>query len=403
MQKASGCVHCGPTRVDHGTEKFSVVLDYLFSPIHFFASFWVRLANRIFKGRPSAYFFYGVLKVLERFGVGEFTDDFHHSMNYRTRVMWEEADRRGIKMYGFLVKEKAADVMFAKYGRKFIIFDALPRPLGKKSKAEEWMDNKGKMRKRFSREALPVSFGGMYRTESEGFKRFNELSKPVIVKPSEGSRSRHTTININTEEELVSAIRVAKQLSPWYILEEQLEGFVYRATVIGGKVVGVIRRLPPGVYGDGVRTVRELIDEENKNPLRKGPIFHELETGEVAEAELRRQGLNYSSVPNAGKFVHLHPKVGRSSGAGNIDVTDETHPENILLFEKVSSVLKESLVGIDFIISNISKPYYAQSKSGIIEVNSLPFIDLHHYPLEGKPRDAAGTLWDIVFPESKAK
>ena len=121
----------------------------------------------------------------------------------------------------------------------------------------------------------------------------------------------------------------------------------------------------------------------------------------MAEQELERQGFTWESIVSRDSFVQLHPKVGRSSGAGNIDVTATTHSENIILFERVAEFLKESLVGIDFIIADISEPWHAQSKTGIIEVNSLPFIDLHHYPLEGEVRDAAGSLWDIVFPGSK--
>lgn len=41
-----------------------------------------------------------------------------------------------------------------------------------------------------------------------------------------------------------------------------------------------------------------------------------------------------------------------------------------------------------------------QQRVGILECNGLPFIDLHHYPFEGKPQNVAGALWDIVFPDS---
>ena len=400
MQIKITCVHCGPTPVDHGVEKMGVYLDHLFGPLHRFGAFWLRLSAKILRGEITSRFVFYLLKTFSFFGVGELVSELHSTMNYRTRVLWEAAEARGIVMHGFMFLGRPSDVLFARYGNAFMVFDALPRKRGKRSKAIEWMDNKGKMRMHFQKAGLPVSNGAMLRTVGQGKRLFSKLDAPVILKPSEGSRSRHTTINVINEKDLLSAIKVAKQLSPWYILEEQLEGFVYRATVIGGDVVGVIRRMPPGVYGDGVHTIRDLVTLENKNPLRHGPIFHELETGADADMELARQGLSWESVARQGVFVSLHPKVGRSSGAGNIDVTDETHSENILLFKKVAEVLEESLVGIDFIIPDISKSWREQKKTGVIEVNSLPFIDLHHYPLEGLPRDAAGRLWDVVFPGS---
>ena len=93
----------------------------------------------------------------------------------------------------------------------------------------------------------------------------------------------------------------------------------------------------------------------------------------------------------------LNQKVSRSYGATTSDMTPVTHPENVKLFEKIGRVLGDSLVGIDFIVNDISKPWTEQKRCGVIECNSLPFLDLHHYPFTGTPRDAAGALWDAVF------
>jgi len=66
-------------------------------------------------------------------------------------------------------------------------------------------------------------------------------------------------------------------------------------------------------------------------------------------------------------------------------------------------------VGADFIIEDITKSWKEPARAGgeqhcgIIECNSLPFIDLHHYPLFGRPNNIAGKLWDLVLPESKKK
>ena len=118
-----------------------------------------------------------------------------------------------------------------------------------------------------------------------------------------------------------------------------------------------------------------------------------------------RQRLNWDDIPKKGKVVTLGDKVGRATGASTTDVTDIIHPENIKLLQRIHSILQDPLVGIDFIMEDISKPWSEQNKNGlkcgIIECNSMPFIDLHHYPLFGKPRNVAGALWDIIFPDSK--
>ena len=71
------------------------------------------------------------------------------------------------------------------------------------------------------------------------------------------------------------------------------------------------------------------------------------------------------------------------------------------MLEKLGAYLKDPLVGVDFIMEDITKSWKEEQHCGIIECNSLPFIDLHHYPLFGKADNVAGALWDLVIPESK--
>jgi hypothetical protein len=71
----------------------------------------------------------------------------------------------------------------------------------------------------------------------------------------------------------------------------------------------------------------------------------------------------------------------------------------VRMLEKVAEVLGDSLVGIDFIIDDVRKPWRQQPRSGVIECNGAPFIDLHLFPLVGKPRNTPGALWDLLLKE----
>jgi cyanophycin synthetase len=99
--------------------------------------------------------------------------------------------------------------------------------------------------------------------------------------------------------------------------------------------------------------------------------------------------------------VTLGQKTSRAVGGGITDMTEVIHPDNIAMLEKIAEVLDDPLIGVDFIMDDCSISYKDQPKSGVIECNSAPFIDLHHYPLVGKPHNVAGKLWDIIYPESK--
>ena len=59
-------------------------------------------------------------------------------------------------------------------------------------------------------------------------------------------------------------------------------------------------------------------------------------------------------------------------------------------------MLDDPLVGVDFMMDDMARSWKEQ-KCGVIECNSLPFIDLHHFPLKGPARNAAGNVWDLIF------
>jgi len=111
--------------------------------------------------------------------------------------------------------------------------------------------------------------------------------------------------------------------------------------------------------------------------------------------------LRIDDVLEKNKVVTFSQKTSRGCGGTTTDVTDIIHPENIKMLEHVAKFLDDPLIGVDFIIEDITKSWKEEQHCGIIECNSLPFIDLHHYPLFGKPVNVAGKLWDLVLPESK--
>jgi len=72
-------------------------------------------------------------------------------------------------------------------------------------------------------------------------------------------------------------------------------------------------------------------------------------------------------------MVIIHPKVSRSYGASTTEIED-IHPDNEKLFVRIAQVLDDPLVGIDFMIDDMARSWKDQ-KCGVIECNSLPFID----------------------------
>jgi len=342
-----------------------------------------------------------LFRSLSSLGLGTILTAPDDTMSMRERVFWEEGVRRGITIWGYRLLKGGNTISVATLGTKTIVYDTIPRPGDKPSSGSEWMDDKDILRERFPQYGIPMAKGGVAFSFSEAKRLFTEATPPVIAKPNRGSRSRHTTTHIDTKDELKSAFGKAKQLSPWVIIEEELVGLVYRGTVIGGKVVGILRREPALVTGDGLHTVRELIAIENTNPLRKGPIFHEIQVHDVEhDKELSRHGMTLESIPPKDMLVTLSQKASRGLGGGATDVTDDAHPDIVQMLELVAKVLEDPLVGVDFIVEDVKRSWKEQPRSGVIECNSAPFIDLHLSPLHGKPRNTPGALWDLIFPSA---
>lgn len=393
------CKDCAPAQVNHLIMRVSSYLGLIIKPL---LRPLDHLTRVVLPSRSFSWFDMVApltLKTLAFFHIGALDHELRPDDSDRTRCFWTEAKRRGIRMMMYRCGP-IKDLFIAKQGDRTICFDGLPRPVGPEAESLYWMDNKPLMCARFSARGIPVARGASCFSRRQALEIFRSLRKPVIVKPHSGSRSRHTTIHIHSEEELLAAFRKAKQLSPLALIEEELEGFVFRGTLIGGRLVAALRREPPHIVGDGDCTVRELVRRENARPERNGKTFCPIAEGPEADAELARQKFTWESVPPKGRFVSLNQKISRGVGASNTDVTDEVHPDNRALLEDIGALLKDPLVGVDFIMQDIGISWREQARSGVIECNSLPFIDLHHYPLNGKPRNIAGALWDVIFPSS---
>jgi cyanophycin synthetase len=393
MSKKNYCVDCGGSQVNHTMTYMSVLLTTMIEP-------WTNWMEKLIPEDSLEWIGPILIKTLTFLHLGTVTYKPMPDDSGRTEVLWTEAIKRGITMEEFRLFGIGHDIFISRYKGKMRFFDVLPRPKDYNPAGLTWMDNKNEMKKHFRKEGIKVSPGDIAGSLSQGLKIFHQLRAPVITKPNLGSRSRHTTTHISTDEEFIVAFKKAQQLSPWVMIEEELSGFVFRGTLINKKLVAVLRREPAYVIGDGVHTIVELVEIENKNPLRAGPIYHKLGLDEEALKELKHWNKGVEDIPKKDAIVTLGQKTSRAVGGGITDMTDIVHPDNKIMLEKIGEVLDDPLIGVDFIMDDVSVSWRDQPRSGVIECNSAPFIDLHHYPLIGKPHNVAAKLWDIIYPDT---
>lgn len=386
--KKSSCSYCGDAPVNHSLYFLESLVVFTFETrVAKLTKYVPNFIKRFIDLVPK--FLFSTLAFLK---LAKFSSDINKANTFRSKIIWAEAEKRGIKMEQIIFLNKPLDYYRAKVHNKNIYFESIPIKPEFSDLNKNW-DDKATLKREFEKYNIPapayieLPFWGFKNRE----KIFNKLKKPIIIKPRIGSRGRHTVTNINTPEQLEQGIKVARQISSHLIIEEHLEGFVCRATLVDGILAGFFRGQPPTIYGDGRKTIRELIEEKDKKrPDRTEPV----RISKEFEDHISRAGFGIDDILPSGVSLSLSHHIGRLFGGTTKEMIDGLHPSFIPIFKEASKVVDLSVVGFDCIIPDPTKEASSQ-RWGIIECNTLPFIDLHYYALEGKPRNIAGMIWDM--------
>lgn len=406
------CEYCGNNQVPHFINWYFESLNVLFGPIRQ-AVLKNSLSRQLGNLAKKADFALRTVRLLAFLGVVSYNYEKEKCKVARARVLWEEMSARGGTMAELLLFGRPFDAYIAKKeseGKtKEIFFSGLPRPESSSAYRVDLMDDKADLKEILSRAGLPVPKGGSAWNFSQAKKIFDGIQAdgssgrvPVIVKPRLGSRGRHSTTYIYTVKDLKKAFKIAKQLCFWVIVEEMIEGPVYRATVINYRLAGVLRGDSPKVIGDGILSVRRLVKQRNdsehagsKDMVLDGSSekFILRQIFDTKFLESGQSSLDY--VPKLGETISLSEKIGVNYGGSSSEEILLTHPDNREMFEKAARVVDDAVIGFDYIIPDITKSHKGQ-KSGFLEANSLPFINLHHDPLYGAPQNVAAKVWDMM-------
>ncbi|MCP6757408.1 MAG: cyanophycin synthetase [Fischerella sp. CENA71] len=227
---------------------------------------------------------------------------------------------------------------------------------------------------------------------------------PIVIKPLDGNHGRGITIDIQNWEEAEAAYDAARQVSRSIIVERYYNGRDHRVLVVNGKVVAVAERVPAHVVGDGRSTIAELIEETNKDPNRgdgHDNILTKIELDRTSYQLLERQGYTLDSVLAKDEICYLRATANLSTGGIAVDRTDEIHPENVWLAQRIVKIIGLDIAGIDVVTSDISRPL-REVDGVIVEVNAAPGFRMHVAPSQGIPRNVAGAVIDMLFPNEQA-
>ena len=260
--------------------------------------------------------------------------------------------------------------------------------------------NKHATKKLLGDMGVPVPKGYRIRNIDELEETLEAVGYPCVIKPLDGNHGKGATVGISDLEHAKAAWERAKEYSRWIIVEKQLEGDDFRALIVNNRMIAVAKRVPAHVIGDGKQTIRQLIDEVNSDP-RRG-YGHENVLTEIAIDNqtlrcIRNAGYEIDSVLPKDERLGLKTTANISTGGTAIDMTDQVHPENVFLFERIARIIGLDVAGVDVIAPNVSEPL-RETGGGIIEVNAAPGFRMHLAPSEGIGRNVAEHVIDMLFP-----
>jgi cyanophycin synthetase len=248
---------------------------------------------------------------------------------------------------------------------------------------------------------LPVPRQELVQTESAAIRAARRIGFPVVTKPYNGNHGRGISIRLVNDDEVADGFAKAREHSRSVIVETFMEGDDHRLLVVNGELVAATKRTPGHVVGNGVHTIAQLVDVVNLDPRRgvgHEKVLTRLELDAQAEMMMTRVGYGANSVPKNGETVYLRSTANLSTGGTATDVTDIIHPDNRDMAVRAIRAIGLDVGGVDFLITNITESY-RNIGGGICEVNAAPGFRMHVAPSEGTPRDVAGPVIDMLFPQ----
>lgn len=252
-------------------------------------------------------------------------------------------------------------------------------------------DDKAVTRKLLSAHGLKVP-AQMIVEEEEGVRAFLEKYARVVVKPARGEQGRCVFVDLRNMETIRHAIDQARTMSDKVVMEEFVEGDDLRLIVIDGRMVAAAVRRPASIRGDGVHTVRALIEKQSRR--RSAATRGESAIPLDAETERAVQDAGYGMevVLPKGVDVTVRKTANLHTGGTIHDVTDHVHPQLIAAAVEAARVLEIPVVGFDFLVPDVTEPDYR-----IIEANERVGLANH------EPQPTAERFIDFLFPQTRMR
>jgi D-alanine-D-alanine ligase-like ATP-grasp enzyme len=212
-----------------------------------------------------------------------------------------------------------------------------------------------------------------------------DVGGACVVKAASGTGGGEgTTAGVDSPARLMRARLRAGRFGSRLLIERQVPGAVYRLLFLDGRLIDVIRHVPPRLTGDGRSSVEELIAAENRRRIdaQGAAGLSLLEIGLDTIFTLERQGLRPSDVVAAGAEVAVQTVTNDNRIEDTTTVAAPLAPELVDACRRAAHAVGLRLAGVDVITPDPARPL-EQSGGVVAEVNGTPGIHHHYHVADG--------------------
>lgn len=226
---------------------------------------------------------------------------------------------------------------------------------------------------------------------------FNQNLNNVVIKPLASSLGRGVRTNVSKarfKHNWELAVSAIKEKDKRIVVQNYLEGFEARVTIIEGAIESIVVRVPPYVKGDGTHTISELVEIKNKDRvdcyyLKRMPII----LNERIIEFLLSHDLDVNYIPKLDEPILLNSVSNVSQGGELIEVTDivsESVKETSL--NALASIPGVNTGGLDVMMTS-----FEDENPAIIEINTYPNLSIPSYPTFGVPKNSAKSYFESII------
>ncbi|MDP2762897.1 MAG: hypothetical protein Q8O27_00030 [Enterobacteriaceae bacterium] len=324
-------------------------------------------------------------------------------------ILAKEAKKRGIKINHINNYQKEMAFLELSY-KKHIEYIIGQKSSKTSAIASEAVENKALAKSLLSRKKISVAEGRLFdkdRGIDEIYRYIEKIGHPVVMKPFDGAHGNLVFIGPKDKRDCNEARKKIIKKSKYILVEKEFKGKEFRFIATASKVIAVTYRDPANVIGDDIHNIKELVKIKNSDPMRgeknKKPLT-KIKIDNITKQNLIEQNIKLDYIPVKGEKIYLRKESNISTGGDSIDVTDLVHPEfKKIAIKSVQAIPGLAYAGVDLMTNKDISEKPTKNSYIIVEINSSPGIYPQHFPYQGKSRNVAKEIIDLLFPETEGK